>query len=39
MEQFGIKNPNADLGTLGLDKVKALWNLKPAVLIQKTIQK
>ncbi|MGB1206416.1 MAG: phosphoenolpyruvate carboxykinase (ATP) [Chitinophagales bacterium] len=38
MEQFGIKNPNADLGTLGLDKVKALWNLKPAVLIQKTIQ-
>ena len=38
MEQFGIKNPNANLGTLGLDKVKALWNLKPAVLIEKTIQ-
>lgn len=38
MKQFGIKNPHADLGTLGLYNATVLWNLAPATLIEKTIK-
>lgn len=35
----GVKSSTANLESIGLDKVKAYWNLSPAALIEKTILK
>ncbi|MEN0003404.1 MAG: phosphoenolpyruvate carboxykinase (ATP) [Bacteroidota bacterium] len=37
MEKFGIKNPTANLQTLGFKNVKAFWNLSPEQLIESAI--
>ncbi len=38
MMEVGTKNPNADLGKLGLKNIKAAhWNLSPAELTKKTV--
>ncbi|MCP4121187.1 MAG: phosphoenolpyruvate carboxykinase (ATP) [Bacteroidetes bacterium] len=39
MKEFGVKNPQADLGQLGLKDVTAYWNLTPEELIEHTISK
>lgn len=38
MQEFGKKNPAADLGQLGLNVAVAHWNLSPEELVQKTIE-
>src|SRR5438552_635803 len=36
--EYGMKAPGADLGTIGMDGLKAVyWNLPPAQLVQKTL--
>lgn len=37
MGYTGIKSMSADIKKLGLDKVKAYWNLSPSALVEKTI--
>ncbi len=39
MSYRGVKNNDANIAAFGLDKVTAYWNLSPASLIEKTIQK
>ncbi len=40
MEKFDIKNPNASLKALGIQKVKAEhWNLSPEALVQEAIRR
>ena len=37
MKNVGLKNPNADLTTLGLKNVTAYWNLPVPNLVERTI--
>ncbi|MCB0615205.1 MAG: phosphoenolpyruvate carboxykinase (ATP), partial [Phaeodactylibacter sp.] len=40
MERFEIKNPAADLGSLGIRRVKnAYWNLSPEALMEETLKR
>lgn len=40
MEKFGIKNPKADLGELGIQtSEKVFWNLSPEELVEESIRK
>lgn len=34
---IGVKSHFSDIESIGLDKVKALWNLSPSALVEKTI--
>jgi len=38
MQEFGIKNPAANLADLGLDVAVAHWNLSPEALAKKTVE-
>lgn len=38
MQEYGKKNPNANLADLGLNVAIAHWNLSPEELVQKTIE-
>lgn len=38
MQEFGKKNPNADLAKLGLNVAVAHWNISPEDLVNKTIE-
>lgn len=38
MQEFGKKNPSADLAALGLNVAIAHWNLAPEELVKKTIE-
>ena len=38
MQEFGKKNPAANLADLGLNVGIAHWNLAPEALVQKTIE-
>src|SRR5690606_41757302 len=39
MQEFGKKNPSAQLADLGLDVATAHWNLTPEDLVQQTLQR
>ncbi|MCB0599277.1 MAG: phosphoenolpyruvate carboxykinase (ATP), partial [Phaeodactylibacter sp.] len=40
MERFEIKKPAADLGSLGIRRVRnAYWNLSPEALMEETINR
>ncbi|MCB0586496.1 MAG: phosphoenolpyruvate carboxykinase (ATP), partial [Phaeodactylibacter sp.] len=40
MERFEIKNPAADLGKLGILRVRnAYWNLSPEALMEETVKR
>jgi len=38
MQEFGHKNPNADLASIGLNVATAHWNLSPEALTQKSVE-
>jgi len=38
MQEFGHKNPNADLTSIGLNVATAHWNLSPEALTQKSVE-
>lgn len=39
MEEFGVKNPAADLAQFGFEGITAYWNLSPEELIEHTIRR
>ena len=38
MQEYGKKNPSANLADLGLDVAVAHWNLSPEDLVEKTLE-
>jgi phosphoenolpyruvate carboxykinase (ATP) len=38
MQEYGLKNPSANLEAIGLNVATAHWNLSPAALTQKTLE-
>lgn len=39
MQEYGKKNPSAQLADLGLEVATAHWNLSPEVLVQQTVER